>query len=65
MMCCCGHPAAGHYVIRDGGAVIVWNLADGTQAHCGELGCHCRIVARVEDNELPGQLNVYDAIEEW
>lgn len=65
MMCACGHPAAGHYVIGDDG-VIVYGLADGSRAHCGELGCHCRVVARVDDDELPGQTDVYTQIaEEW
>lgn len=62
-MCCCGHPAAGHYVVRE--SIIVWNLADGTQASCGELGCHCRIVSRVDDEQLDGQTNIYDALREW
>lgn len=64
MMCACGHPAAGHYVWR-ANHVVVWNPKDGTQSHCGELGCRCRIVTRVEDHELRGQTNIYDAIQEW
>jgi hypothetical protein len=63
MMCVCGHPATGHY--RVAGTVIVWNPPDDTTGtHCGELGCRCTIVHRVDDGQLAGQTNVYDAINE-